>query len=292
MSDLPRKNGWTIAEQSGDATPDRTQRLLNHAVWDSEAAMGVVRSYVVEHLAGQGLWWRRWMSPGSPKPARRRPGRSGSTWAARAGSLFAGPLALIVGALSTGSEYGWGTLKTILTQRPRRPAVLAGKVVALAIVMLLLVVSTFVLDAVASLIVASVESQPVDWSPPAELVRGVAAGWLIVTTWCLAGLLLGMLFRGTALAIGIGLVWSLAVENLVRGSASTLDAVAALDRWMPGTNAGALAAALGVPVQGKPLGAPGITDVVSGPRAALVLTGYAMATTVVAALLLQRRDAS
>jgi hypothetical protein len=30
ISDLPRKNGWTIAEHAGDGTPDRTQRLLNH----------------------------------------------------------------------------------------------------------------------------------------------------------------------------------------------------------------------------------------------------------------------
>ena len=27
------------------------QRLLNHAVWDTTAAMGVVRGFVVEHLA-------------------------------------------------------------------------------------------------------------------------------------------------------------------------------------------------------------------------------------------------
>ena len=52
MSDLPRKNGWTVAEHAGDATPDRTQRLLNHAVWDTERAAGVVRGFVVEHLAG------------------------------------------------------------------------------------------------------------------------------------------------------------------------------------------------------------------------------------------------
>ena len=51
MSDLPRKNGWTIAEHAGDASPDRTQRLLNHAVWDTEQAAGVVRGFVVEHLA-------------------------------------------------------------------------------------------------------------------------------------------------------------------------------------------------------------------------------------------------
>ena len=50
MSDLRRRNGWTIAERSGDRTPDRTQRLLNRAVWDTFAAMGVVRRFAVAGL--------------------------------------------------------------------------------------------------------------------------------------------------------------------------------------------------------------------------------------------------
>lgn len=48
MSDLLRKNGWTIAEHVGDRTPDPTQRLLNHAVWDHDRATAVVRKFVVE----------------------------------------------------------------------------------------------------------------------------------------------------------------------------------------------------------------------------------------------------
>ena len=55
MSDLPRKNAWTLAEHAGDATPDRMQRLLNRAVWDTGAAMAVVRGFVAEHLGGQSL---------------------------------------------------------------------------------------------------------------------------------------------------------------------------------------------------------------------------------------------
>jgi SRSO17 transposase len=55
VSDLPRKNGWTIAEHAGDATPHRTQRLLNHAVWDTNAAMGIMRGYVAEHLGTGSL---------------------------------------------------------------------------------------------------------------------------------------------------------------------------------------------------------------------------------------------
>lgn len=55
ISDLPRKNAWTLAEQAGDPTPDRMQRLLNHAVWDHEQAMRTVRGFVAEHLADQPL---------------------------------------------------------------------------------------------------------------------------------------------------------------------------------------------------------------------------------------------
>ncbi len=50
MSDLPRRNGWTIAKLIGDRTPDRTQRLLNRACWDEAAAMSAVRRFAVAGL--------------------------------------------------------------------------------------------------------------------------------------------------------------------------------------------------------------------------------------------------
>jgi SRSO17 transposase len=56
LSDLPRKNCWTLAEHAGDRTPDRMQRLLERARWDTLAAMGTVRDFVAEHLdRGSGL---------------------------------------------------------------------------------------------------------------------------------------------------------------------------------------------------------------------------------------------
>jgi hypothetical protein len=33
VSELPRRNGWTMAELAGDRSPDRMQRLLNRASW-------------------------------------------------------------------------------------------------------------------------------------------------------------------------------------------------------------------------------------------------------------------
>jgi hypothetical protein len=50
MSQIPRRNGWTIAAQAGDRARDRTQRLLSRAVWDTVAAMAVVRRFAVAGL--------------------------------------------------------------------------------------------------------------------------------------------------------------------------------------------------------------------------------------------------
>ena len=49
--DLVKRNGWSAAEYAGDRTPDKMQRLLNRASWDTSAAMGVVRRFAVTGLA-------------------------------------------------------------------------------------------------------------------------------------------------------------------------------------------------------------------------------------------------
>jgi SRSO17 transposase len=49
-SDLPRKNGWSIAEWAGDARPDGKQRLLYQAKWDESAVRDAVRAFAVRHL--------------------------------------------------------------------------------------------------------------------------------------------------------------------------------------------------------------------------------------------------
>ena len=49
-SELPKRNGWTMAEQAGDRSPDRMQRLLNRASWDAMAAMSEVRRFAAAGL--------------------------------------------------------------------------------------------------------------------------------------------------------------------------------------------------------------------------------------------------
>ena len=84
------RTGGRSPSRSGDRTPDRTQRLLNRAVWDTFAAMGVVRRFAVAGLdeAARKAGRRRGLAVGAidetgqVKAGARPPASSGSTWAA------------------------------------------------------------------------------------------------------------------------------------------------------------------------------------------------------------------
>ena len=53
---VERKNGWQLAEQAGDATPDGVQRLLYNYRWDADLVRDDLRDYLVDHLGyGDGV---------------------------------------------------------------------------------------------------------------------------------------------------------------------------------------------------------------------------------------------
>ena len=200
--------------------------------------------------------------------------------------LFAGALALTLGAISVGSEYGFGTLKTMLIQRPRRLSIYAGELLALAGAVLAIVLSIFAIGALTSYAIALSQSESVDWPSLAELARGAASGWLILMMWCLLGAMLAFVFRGMALPIGLGVVWILGVENLiVNVAAALLDFAETLQKGLPGVNAGSLVSALGGGSD-----TPGANTVVDGTQATLVLIAYFVVFALIAGFALQRRD--
>jgi ABC-2 type transport system permease protein len=204
--------------------------------------------------------------------------------------MFAGAIALIVGALASGSEYGWGTLKIVLTQRLGRLSVLGGKVLAITTAILALVLVVFGMNSLWSWVIAETVGRPADWPSVLELIGGIAAGWLILGVWSLVGVLLGTLVRSTSLAVGLGLVWALAVENLVRGFAGLLEFLDTFQRALPGINAGSLVASLGAATLDQSGGTPGVTAVVSGRQAVVVLIAYAVALPLITGLALHRQD--
>jgi ABC-2 type transport system permease protein len=200
--------------------------------------------------------------------------------------LFVGALALIFGVLVAGSEYGWETWKTVLAQSPSRVRVYTAKLVTVAVGVFVFVVALMAFSAGASVIVAALQDQPMTWPGVTDIVTGLGAGWLVTMMWGALGVLLGILFRGVALPIGLGLVWMLAIQNLLASiAAPLLDWVDTMQKGMPGPNAGALVAAL---IGNN--GPPGVDAIVGGGQATMVIAAYLLAFSVLGGWLLQRRD--
>jgi ABC-2 type transport system permease protein len=159
----------------------------------------------------------------------------------------------------------------------------------LAIVVAGVVLGTAVVDLGVSSVLAAVESQPVDLPPAGELAESVGAGLLVLGMWTTAGVLLGTLARSPALAVGLGLVWVLAVENLLRGVSGLLGGLAVLTDHLPGTAAGSLVGALTPGAQGDG-GTPGVLTALPGPTALAAVAAYLVAFTAASLLLMRRRD--
>src|ERR671938_234452 len=54
LSDVDTRSCWQLAEQAGDRSPHRMQRLLGEAVWVADAVRDDVRQYVVDKLGDPG----------------------------------------------------------------------------------------------------------------------------------------------------------------------------------------------------------------------------------------------
>jgi ABC-2 type transport system permease protein len=204
--------------------------------------------------------------------------------------MFAGALVLILGALAAGSGYGWGTVKTVALQGPGRLTSLAGSLAALLAAVVALVVALFAVDVAVSLLVATAESQTVVWPAVSDLATSFAGAVLIMGGWTLGGVLVGTLARSPALSVGLGLVWVLAIENLLRGVAEIWSPLQAVTDRLPGTAAGSLSGALGAVPVTEPGGTPGVLTTLSGPAAVAQLAAYVVLFVAATAVLVRRRD--
>jgi len=195
-------------------------------------------------------------------------------------------IVLILGAMAAGSEYGWGTMKTSLTQRPGRLGMLSGKALALAVLIVLFVLLGLAAGAMSSYTVALLEDASINWPPLEELAKAAGVGVLTFGAWGFLGFALGMLFRGTALAIGLGLAWALAVENTIALLPIESDWWESFRRLTLGENTSSVGS-----IFGSPNPSFGIPETLVEPeRAAITLGLYVAVFAVVSLVLLLRRD--
>lgn len=202
-------------------------------------------------------------------------------------AMFGGALMLVLGALVVGSGYGWGSWKTVFTQGPSRRAVVGGTVVSLMSVVVGLVGAAFVVDTGVAAMIGAAEHRTPTLPTAAHTLLGLATGVVILGMWTLAGALIAAIARGPALAVGLGLVWVLVVENLLRGVAPIFSPVRALTDHLPGTAAGSAAGAMRT-VGGT--ATPGVLDILSRPASFVVLAVYITVFACGTVALMVRRD--
>lgn len=206
--------------------------------------------------------------------------------------FFGGVVVLILGVLALGSDYDWGTLKTLFTQRPGRLRVFAAKLVAVGVVLVAFVVVSFATAAIGSSLVALQEDAPIEWPGLSLLGRGLAAAWLIMAAWAALGVLLAVLSRGTALAIGIGIIYGLVIEGLLSALLDQVSSLQPLIEILLRANAYSLVEPLGTSTESVRDNGPGgfSGPYVGGTQAVLVLLAELAVFVAIAAGLLRRRD--
>jgi len=202
--------------------------------------------------------------------------------------MFGGALMMLLGAIVAGNSYGWGTWKTVLTQGPARRSVFAGSLAALSVFVVATVLATVVWCFGLSLFVVVTESQTLVWPSWVDLAESTGVGILVMEMFALIGYLLGTLTRSPALSVGLGLVWVLVVENLLRGVGELLGPVEAFTKLLPGTGAGSLVGS--IVGAGGPDPTPGVLDALSGGQAIIVVVAYLVLTPVLTGWLVTRRD--
>ena len=204
--------------------------------------------------------------------------------------MFGGALMMVLGALVAGNGYGWGTWKTLFSQGVRRTPAVLGSVAALTVLVLATLVVTLGFDLGVSLLVTVSEGQHVVLPSAGSVVQAFGAGFLVLQMWAVLGFALGTLARGPALSVGLGLVWALVVENLLRGVGSLLGWVDALTAVLPGTSAGSLIGSIVSTGEGD--GTPGVLDTVAGGQATITVAVYVVLAVAVSVVLVRRRDVS
>ena len=195
---------------------------------------------------------------------------------------IAAAMAMISGALMAGSDYTLGTLKTALTQRVGRLTTVAGRVTTYLLFTAFLTLVILGMSVAGSLIVASYEHHGVAWPVAVDVAKGFGAIWLALSTSGALGLFLGTLFRQPAVALGVGLVYGLALQVLVVQFVASINNGAY--KWLAdlfeGRNTNALM---------QSFGGVAHTDI-SATRAVTVLFVYIVLYVIATAALVRQRD--
>lgn len=203
--------------------------------------------------------------------------------------LFGAAMFLILGALLGGSDWGWGTWKGLLTLGPSRTNVVLAKAAAAAAAAAVVAVVANAIAFPVSYTMSAAADQDTNLPALADIAGSLAGAVLVAVAACTVGFALSIVTKSLPLALAGGLVWVLAVENIVSGLVQLWSPLAFLQKCLLGPASGSLAAALGA-TELSDGGTPGVVAAASVPVAITVLLSYIVLSLSVSTIVMKRRD--
>lgn len=196
----------------------------------------------------------------------------------RVATDFGALLVVVLAAVAVGSEYSWGTLRTLLLNQPDRIRLLGAKVAAVSIVAALgLIAGLFAGTVMSAIITILMGRGPV--IPLDHVMRVLASlpkAQLVLEAWLLLSLFLTVLTGHTVAGVVGGFVYYLA-EGVVTGLPLLAERAAGLAPYLLGVNGNALLA-------------PPELAVVPVWQAAILVGGYVILFLALSLLVFQRRQ--
>lgn len=229
-------------------------------------------------------------------------------------------VAIVLGGLVAGGEYSWGTLKTMLTQRPPRLSTYIGKVLALWVVIAGMVIVVFAIAALTSVVLEHVAwvqlqamlgpegaklvapnlsgenqqyvqltvQQELPWPSLWEVLRGMGAEWLMLGMYASMAFMFAILSRSAAIGMAVGFgYWVLQAFPATITSIS--ESMYNLSTVLPGTLTTVLQSAFGLPGGGDIGVQQGVVNIDAGV-AARTMAVYVLIFVVIGGLVLRFRD--
>ena len=135
-------------------------------------------------------------------------------------SFFAPFFWPVLGGSWAGSEYGWGTIRTILTRRPQRITHVFAALVILLIGLALAMLTVLIVGSVAGIVVSILTGNPIFTSGVWDVgflsivIQGFLSAWYVSAFYLVLAYAAATIFRSAAVGIGIGIGGTLAQSVL------------------------------------------------------------------------------
>ena len=143
-----------------------------------------------------------------------------------------GIVALCIFAAQTAQEYTYGTLRNLLVRQPSRMKILFGKLAAMKIFAIVMVIFSAVISIGLSYALAPTAKVSTTLWTNTDGQLAIKQGLLnvLISTigFGLFGMILGLLFRSPISSISIGVIWILIIEGLLSA------VVKNIDKYFPG----------------------------------------------------------